>query len=259
MAQTYKTEGIVLKRWDYKERDRMLRLLTRDHGKLTTRAISARKVTSKLAGHLEPFVLADFHIAKSKTIDIMAGSNTLAANGRLRHSLHHTAIANYFSEVVDRCIDEHEQDIAVYEHVRNFLLWLSENNPNTLVMYSALLQFFGLIGYRIELYTCHSCLKPITQEGSKLDLQLWNVECTNCSSPDQTISLAADTIKALRFATEHPYKTVQSLKTSKQAWNEIDQAMRSLIRYHLARIPTSESVFVALMHEQPTESIAPRS
>jgi DNA repair protein RecO len=207
---------------------------------------------------LEPFVLADFHIAKSKTIDIMAGSNTLASNGRLRHSLHHTAIANYFSEVVDRCVDEREHDVAVYEHVRDFITWLGENSPNTLVMYSALLQFFGLLGYRVELYTCHNCLKPITQEGTKLDLKLWNVECANCSSPDQTIALSADTIKALRFATEHPYKTVQALQVSKQAWNQIDQAMRSLIRYHLARIPTSESVFVALMHEQSTESVSPR-
>lgn len=258
MAQTYKTEGIVLKRWDYKERDRMLRLLTRDHGKLTTRAISARKVTSKLAGHLEPFVLADFHIAKSKTIDIMAGSHTIEGNSRLRHSLHHTAIANYFSEVIDRCIDEYENDVAVYEHVRDFFSWLGEHEPNALVMYSALLQLFGLIGYRIELYTCHNCLKPITQEGSKLDLKLWNVECSTCSSPDQTIHLSATTIKALRFAAEHPFSTVQTLSVSPENWNEIDQAVRSLIRYHLARIPTSESVFVALMHEQPTESVRPR-
>lgn len=250
MAQTYKTEGIVLKRWDYKEHDRMLRLLTRDHGKLTTRAISARKITSKLAGHLEPFVHADFHIAKSKTIDIMAGSHTLTSNAPLRQSITHTALANYFSEIVDRCIDEQEKDEAVYQHVLDFYTWLSTNQAHTLVLYAALLQFFGLLGYRIELYDCHNCHKPITEQGNKFQFKLWNIECGRCTGPDETITVSATAIKAARFANEQPYTQVQALHLTPAVWNEFDVWMRSLIRYHLSRIPTSEEVFLRMLQEQ---------
>src|SRR3990167_4941169 len=128
MAYTYTTEGIILKRWNYKDQDKMVRVLTRKYGKLTTRAISARKVTSKLAGHLEPFIYADFFFAKSKTIDIVAGSNTIAAHTSLPHS----ATAAYFADIVDYFIRDNQEDVPLFVFVHDFLSWLNTAQPNLL-------------------------------------------------------------------------------------------------------------------------------
>ncbi|HVW23627.1 MAG TPA: DNA repair protein RecO [Candidatus Saccharimonadales bacterium] len=49
------TQGIVLSRTDYGEADRIITLLTPDHGKLRLMAKGVRKVKSKLAGGIELF------------------------------------------------------------------------------------------------------------------------------------------------------------------------------------------------------------
>lgn len=49
------TEGIILSRTDYGEADRIITLLTPDHGKLTLMAKGVRRIKSKLAGGIELF------------------------------------------------------------------------------------------------------------------------------------------------------------------------------------------------------------
>jgi len=249
MAHTYKTEGIVLKRWDYKEQDRMLRILTKDFGKITTRAISARKLSSKLAGHLEPYIKSDFFIAGSRSIDIVAGSNTILSHALLRESLRHSAIAAYFTEIVDRATHERAADEELYTHVSDFFGWLSEHDANVLSLHTAILQLFSILGYRIELYECHQCKKPIGEEGNKFHMELWNVECEHCSNHDQTMGASAKAIKVLRYLNEHHFSESAKLHLNHEEWSEVHFFIRALLRYYFDRDLVAEEVFLALMRD----------
>lgn len=53
------TRGIILSRTDFGEADRILTLLTPDHGKLRLMAKGVRRVKSKLAGGIELFSVSD--------------------------------------------------------------------------------------------------------------------------------------------------------------------------------------------------------
>lgn len=225
----------------------MVRILTKDFGKITTRAISARKHGSKLAGHLEPFIHSDFFIAGSKTIDIVAGSNAITPHLRLRSSLEHAAMAGYFAEVVDRATQEHEVDRELYEHVREFYTWLEEHDAHVFTMYAAVLQLFALLGYRAELYACHQCKQSVTENGTVFHFELWNVQCEDCKSHDQTLSLSAQVIKVLRFLNEHHFSEATKLHLTHEEWKEAHAAIRSMLRYHFDRELNSEPVLLALL------------
>lgn len=54
-----RTKAIVLRRTNYGEADRILQLLTPEHGKVSVIAKSARREKSKLAGGIELFALCD--------------------------------------------------------------------------------------------------------------------------------------------------------------------------------------------------------
>jgi DNA repair protein RecO (recombination protein O) len=247
MAFTYTSDAIILKRWEYKEQDRMVRLLTRDFGKLTCRAISARKLESKLAGHLEPFIYTQAFFARSKTIDIIAGSNTIDSNARLRQSIPHYAIAGYFTEIVDRWLQEYDADPKTVAHVQSFLCWLNTHEANTFACIGAVMQFFTLLGYRMELYRCHSCQKPITYNGSKFHFQLWNVECSDCHSTEETTPLSTEAIKALRFFLQNDFDTIARLRVPNQQWVELHRFVRVLLRYHNGAELQSESIMLSLL------------
>lgn len=246
MAETYSTEGIILRRWPYKEYDRMLRILTKDRGKLTVRAISVRKPGAKLAGHLEPFIHSDFFIANSRTIDIVAGSNTIVANETLRRSLLHSAMASFFSEIVDRLTEEYDTDERLYAHVQAYLAWLNSTTANALAFYAAVLQLFAILGYSSELYSCHQCRMPVEEQGTKFHYKLWNVECADCASEDETIPLQETTIRVLRFLNEQPFVEAAKLKLGCDDWEELDRFIRSLLHYNIEYDLRSEEVYRSL-------------
>ncbi len=58
--------GIVLTRTDYQESDRILTVLTADHGKVSLMARGARKSKSKLAGGIELFTISDITFLPGK-------------------------------------------------------------------------------------------------------------------------------------------------------------------------------------------------
>jgi DNA repair protein RecO len=65
--QTFRTEAIILRRTNYGEADRILNVLTPEHGKLSAIAKGVRKAKSKLAGGLELFATCDVTILQGKT------------------------------------------------------------------------------------------------------------------------------------------------------------------------------------------------
>jgi len=60
------TKGIVLSRTDFGEADRIITLLTSDHGKLRLMAKGVRRVKSKLAGGIELFSVSDITFIRGR-------------------------------------------------------------------------------------------------------------------------------------------------------------------------------------------------
>jgi DNA repair protein RecO (recombination protein O) len=60
------TQAIILRRTDYGEADRILTLLTPDHGKLTLMARGVRRIKSKLAGGIELFSVSDIQFIRGR-------------------------------------------------------------------------------------------------------------------------------------------------------------------------------------------------
>lgn len=62
----FRTKAIILRRTDYGEADKIIQLLTADHGKVSVIAKGVRKGKSKLAGGLELFAVCDVTLLKGK-------------------------------------------------------------------------------------------------------------------------------------------------------------------------------------------------
>lgn len=64
--KSLRTKAIVLRRTNYGEADRILQLLTPDHGKIPAMAKGARREKSKLAGGIELFAVSDVTLVSGK-------------------------------------------------------------------------------------------------------------------------------------------------------------------------------------------------
>lgn len=82
------TKGIVLTRVDYGEADRIVTLLTPDHGKIRVMARGVRKVKSRMAGGVELFSVSDItYMAGRGEIGTLVSARLITHYGKIVHDI----------------------------------------------------------------------------------------------------------------------------------------------------------------------------
>ena len=77
----YRDEGVVLRTQKLGEADRIVTLLTREHGRIRAVAKGVRRTSSKFGARLEPFSHVDVQFHTGRTLDIVTQVESLSAYG----------------------------------------------------------------------------------------------------------------------------------------------------------------------------------
>ncbi len=115
MYHSFKTEGIILKRMNYGEADRILTIYTSHHGKIRAMAKGVRKLQSRKAGSLELFNHATLFLVKGKNLDLVTEAQVINLFKSLRKNLIKVGIAYYLCELVDKLTPDNQPHEAVFE------------------------------------------------------------------------------------------------------------------------------------------------
>jgi len=128
MAGVYKTEGIILKRKNFGEADKVLTIFTKHYGKIKVIAKGIRKITSKKAGTLELFNHCKLVLAKGKDLDIITEAQVINNFSSWRKNLNKVGVAWYFCELVDKLTAEEQANKDIFELLKNYLENLNQGN-----------------------------------------------------------------------------------------------------------------------------------
>jgi len=79
---TYRERAVILRKLDYGEADRILTLLTREHGKLAAIAKGSRRAKARSGNSLDLFARSRMMLAKGRNLDVVA--QVERRGGRLR-------------------------------------------------------------------------------------------------------------------------------------------------------------------------------
>ena len=77
-SRTYSTEGVVVRQRDIGEADRLLWIITPDHGIIRAVARSARKPGSKLGGHIDLLRHVALSMRTGRTLDQVSQVETIS-------------------------------------------------------------------------------------------------------------------------------------------------------------------------------------
>ncbi len=101
------TQGIVLNRIDFQEADRILTLLTPDHGKLQAIAKGVRRPKSKLAGGIELFSISDItFLPGKKEIGTLMSSRLSRHYGNIVKDINRTMLGYNLLKRVNRSTED---------------------------------------------------------------------------------------------------------------------------------------------------------
>jgi DNA repair protein RecO (recombination protein O) len=112
---SYKTEGVILKRSNFGEADRILTIYTKHYGKIQAIAKGVRKITSRKGGNLELFNHCVLFLAKGRNLDIITEAQVVNSFSRLGDDLEKAATAFYLVELVDQLTADGQINRQVFD------------------------------------------------------------------------------------------------------------------------------------------------
>ncbi|MET0389000.1 MAG: DNA repair protein RecO [Polyangiales bacterium] len=183
--------ALVLRCVDYGEADRIVTLLTREHGRVSAMARAARKSKRRFAGSLEGFAFISVELAFGRgQLARLVSARVTRSFPRLLGDLARLEAAGALLRLVREVVPERVPDLEVYESVAQLLaaLDLAEvpARPLRLVAQAHLL---ALTGFAPLLHACVTCGKqPGDGQAAMFDPAQGGVVCRSCGGGPERIS-----------------------------------------------------------------------
>ena len=262
----YRTEGIVIRRRDQGEADRVLTLCT-PQGKIEGIAKGARKVRSRKAGHIELFTRSSFVLSRlPNSWDIVSQAETVEPHALLRSDLLRGTYARYVVELLDRFFAQGEGGHALFDLLDHALTWLCEENDLELIARFYEQHLLGLAGFRPELFRCvgehksHVRLQPRERMGNDrpfgFDAERGGALCRNCFADGTRhqgiLALSPSALGLLQECQRQPYTKLRTRHIAPALHSEIERVTQHYITYHLERSVRSVAFLRQLKRENRT-------
>jgi DNA repair protein RecO (recombination protein O) len=245
-GRLYQTDGIVIRRRDQGDADRILTLCT-PSGKVAVLAKGARKVRSRKAGHIELFSRSNFVLSRVPHYwDIISQAETVEPHALLRGDLLRGTYARYAAELLDQFFTEGEGGPALFDLLDHTLTWLCQDDDLDLVARFYEQHLLGLAGFRPELNACvgkheqHVWLRPREPTEDErpygFDPEQGGGLCRNCYAKNEqrhVVPLSPAGLWLLQECQRGPYTRLRVQSIAPALHEEMERVMQHYIAYHL--------------------------
>ena len=235
--RSLRAHAIVLRHADWGEADRLVTLFTREQGKLRAVAKGARKVTSRKAGHLEPFTHVKLQLARGRNLFIVTQADTLDAYLPLRETLVMTGYASYVVELLDRFVYEDEgPNPSLFRLLAETLKRLSTGEDPWLSVRYYEMRLLDFLGFRPHLFECANCGREIKAEDQFFSFSAGGVICPRCGRGLPNLNgITQDALKYLRHFQRSSFAEAKRAQPTPDIKNEVETLMQDYFTYLLER------------------------
>jgi len=236
MDETYITKVIILKCFSFRENDSKIIVYSRDRGKLELVARGTKKISSKLAGHIEPISLSDIMVVRGKQYDYIGSAVSNSCYRAIKSDLDKLQIAGKAIRIFNKLVRPEQKDEDIYILLQDFFNEI--NKKDLSVDYELLYNFFILkllviLGYGPELYYCAECRQKVKPEGNKFDFMKGGLICNNCKTDGNSLTISENCIKVMRFTINKKFTNISKLKIENSINNEIKKIISSFLEFRL--------------------------
>lgn len=235
--RSLRVDAVVLRHSDYGEADRLLTLYTRQLGKSRAIVKGARKVTSRKAGHLEPFTHVNLQLARGRDLFIISQADTIETYVPLRDDLMLTGHASYAVELLDRLTYEDEtENPSIFRLLVDTLSRLSSRHDAWLVIRYYEMRLLDYLGFRPQLFECANCGRQILPEDQFFSYAAGGVICRNCGLglPNLT-SVSVGSLRYLRHFQRSSYAEAVRARPGPDVQKETESLMQGYFTFLLER------------------------
>jgi DNA repair protein RecO (recombination protein O) len=240
MRANHVTSAIVLRSRPFSESDKIVSFFTEKFGKLTGIAKGALRSRKRFMNSLEPFALVNLHFQDPphSNLAFIVAADLLNSYRHLLSTLERISYASYLVEISDGLTGEREENQAVFQHLKQGLGYLDDNEPSLRFLTSFELKLLRMVGYQPFLDNCKKCRKGYTGSAtfqwhfSPID---GGILCESCARARQEVlplgATAIEIMSALQAETDLPSQ--MSLPAS--VIHEMRAVVLRFIQFHVDR------------------------
>ncbi len=237
---SYRDEALVLRTHKLGEADRIITMLTREHGRVRAVAKGVRRTTSRFGARLEPGGHVDVMFARGRTLDIVTQAESRGAYGA--HVVGdygaHTAVTAML-EAADKLVVEDGEPA-----LQQFLLLLGglraicdQGRPPGQVLDAFLLRSLSVAGYAPSFEECARCGAPGPHQA--FHVSAGGMLCPDCRLPGSARP-AAETVRVLGALLSGEWPVVES--ADPRHLRQASGLVAAYLSWHLERGLTSLAV-----------------
>jgi len=193
-------QGIVLRVTDYNDRDALLTVLSRNHGKLTVKARGLRRKNSPLVAPCQLLAFGEFTLFEYRGMYTVNEAHSIELFTNLRRDLTKLSLGTYFAQVAEVISQEDLPNPELQSLLLNCLYALSKLDlPEAFVKSVFELRSACLAGYTPDLYGCHICG---SQSPDRFDLSAGQLECRGCRNGESVgirMPVTPGILEAMRY------------------------------------------------------------
>ncbi|MFQ6617681.1 MAG: DNA repair protein RecO [Fidelibacterota bacterium] len=238
-----KSEAIVLKSIKHSESSKIVTFFTGDYGRIAVLAKGARRPKSEFLGVLEPLNLLFivFYYRNTRDIQILSQSTILEPFPDIQKDLARLAISLSVTELLNRIIIGEEPSRNIFDLAVQTFREVNRSRKNTInLLWYFEITMLKYLGFKPDLDRCNFCKKPL--EKAKLSLQKGQLYCGDCVEVEFASNLSKESISILRRLKNSGGANLETLFSSKLAYNQINKFFHNYLSYHLEGIPPLRSL-----------------
>ena len=228
--------GIVLRVTDYNDRDALLTVLSRAHGKLTVKARGLRRKNSPLIAPCQLLAYGEFTLFEYKGNYTINEAHSLELFTPLRRDLTKLALGTYFAQVAEIISQEDLPNPELQSLLLNSLHALAYLDlPEMLVKSVFEMRAVCLAGYTPDLYGCHICG---SQSPDRFDLSAGQLECRACRDPESNgirLPVNPSILEAMRYICLCDPKKLFSFRIGQEALEQLSSLTEGYLETQLER------------------------
>ena len=225
-----KLTPITLRKRDFKEKDRIITVLSRELGKYDFIAKGIQKPVTKLSGISEPMSYGTIVVSDMKNLGIISSCNIIETFAEIHNNLNLISHSLYLLELADKCTAyENPQDDIFDTLLASLYMLEAGTNPEIATRYFEH-KLINALGYNINTEKCIRC------GGELKDKVFYNADfggffCENCNKT-ATNNLVFP-YALLSYIKAFETNPIQKIKTFSFPDN-VNNALSLLYKRHLA-------------------------
>ena len=232
-----KSEAIILKTQPFQESSKIVRLYSKDFGKISVIAKGARRPKSPLRAVLETgyHVEVIFYFKEGRDLFVLSQCDLLNSFQGLHDNFDRSAMSMAVLELINGSSVGPDINTPLFDQILMTMNAIDSAQKNYSNYYwNFALHLLNILGFRFDVQSCIGCGSALSRGKLFAALKKGGVLCSICGSKEMVdFSVSLETIKLLGQYASLPPADVSRFVPSRYADQEINELLHRFMIYHL--------------------------